>query len=339
MQAAGVQSLFPMEKLAVRGYVEVLAHLREILAIRRDLKKRWTNDRPDIFIGVDAPDFNLALETVLRRHRVTTVHVVSPSIWAWRPERARKIRDAVCHMFTLFPFEPEIYRQASVPVTFIGHPLADILPVKPDRQYAREQLRLASDATVIAMLPGSRESELANLADLYVRTARTIAERRPDVLFLAPFVSRTTRGQFEEALSRNHARDLNIQLLFGHAHEALMAANVGLIASGTATLEAALLGCPMVITYRVPRLTFRIMWPKRLMPYVGLPNVLAGEFIVPEFLQDEATADNLSQALLNLLADSEVQRRLQTRFDTIRKSLRQGAAEVAARAIVPLLAR
>jgi lipid-A-disaccharide synthase len=339
MQAAGAQSLFPMETLAVRGYVEVLKHFREILAIRRSLRQRWTRQRPDIFIGVDAPDFNLSLEAALRRRHVPTVHLVSPSIWAWRPERMRKIRNAVTHMLALFPFETAIYQQAGVPVTFIGHPLADMLPAKPDRRRAREQLRLGRDATVVAMLPGSRESELASLADLFVRTAQTIAARRPDVQFLVPFVNRTTRAQFEDALSRNIAQDLNMQLLFGHAHEAMMAANAALIASGTATLEAALLGCPMVITYRVPPLTFRIMWPKRRLPYVGLPNVLAGEFIVPEFLQGDATADNLSQALLNLLGDIEIQRRLQARFDTIRTSLRQGAADTAARAIVPILAR
>lgn len=338
MQAAGVECLFPMEKLAVRGYVEVLRHFVEILGIRRALRKRWIADPPDVFVGVDAPDFNLALEAALKRHSIPTVHFVSPSIWAWRPERMRKIRTAVSHMLALFPFEAPLYEQEGVPVTYVGHPLADMLPACPDRARAREQLRLAPDAAAIALLPGSRDSELDQMADLFVETAFKISEQEPRIVFLVPLVNRTTRERFEAALGRHDVRGLNIQLLFGHAHEALMAANVGLIASGTATLEAALLGCPMVITYRMPHLSWRIMWPKRRMPYVGLPNVLAGEFIVPEFLQDDATPENLAQALLNLLADTEVQQRLQSRFADMRTSLRRGAAEMAARAILPMLA-
>jgi lipid-A-disaccharide synthase len=337
MQAAGVECLFPVEKLAVRGYVEVLRHYLEILGIRRKLRVRWLKERPDLFIGVDAPDFNLGLEADLRRHGIATVHFVSPSIWAWRPKRMRKIRAAVSHMLALFPFEAPLYEQAGVPVTFVGHPLADMLPEHPDRLAAREQLRLPRDATVLALLPGSRESELAQMAELFVKTARIIGERRPEVIFLVPLVNRTTRLLFEAALAREAADPLNLQLLFGHSHEALTAANAGLVASGTATLEAALLGCPMVITYRVPALSWRLMWPQRRMPFVGLPNILAGEFIVPELLQDDATPENIAQALLNLLGDSIVQQRLQRRFASIRASLRRDAASTAAQVLVPML--
>jgi lipid-A-disaccharide synthase len=339
MQAAGVECLYPVEKLAVRGYVEVLRHLREIIGIRRALRARWLRERPDLFIGVDAPDFNFSLEAHLRRSGIPTVHYVSPSIWAWRPRRMKKIREAVTHMLALFPFEAPLYQQAGVPVTYVGHPLADLLPAEPNRLAAREQLRLPRDGTIVTLLPGSRESELQQHASLFVRTARLIAARRPDVVFLVPLVNRTTRALFEAALAADGAPGLEVQLLFGHSHEALTAASVGLVASGTATLEAALLGCPMVITYRVPALTYRIMWPQRRLPYIGLPNVLAGEFVVPELLQDDATPENLAQALLNLIADPLVQRRVEARFSTLRASLRRGAADAAARAIMSLLAR
>lgn len=339
MQAAGVETLFPMEKLAVRGYVEVLRHYFEIVGIRKVLRSRWLEARPNLFVGVDAPDFNLGLEAVLRKNGVPTVHFISPSIWAWRPKRMRKIKAAVSHMLALFPFEAPIYQQAGVPVTFVGHPLADFLPEAPDRSSAREQLRLPEQAAVIALLPGSRVSELEQMADLYVRTAALVAERRPDAIFLVPLVNRATRLLFEEALAKHASAPKNVQLLFGHAHDALTAANVGMVASGTATLEAALLGCPMVITYRMARLSWRLMWPQRRLPYVGLPNILAGEFIVPELLQDDATAENLSQALVNLLQDNVVRSRLERRFADIRKILRRDAAATAAQSLMRMLGR
>lgn len=339
MEVAGVESLYSTDRLAVRGYVEVMRHYFDIVGIRRELRSRWLAHPPDMFIGVDAPDFNFDLERDLRRAGVTTVHFVSPSIWAWRPERMAKIREAVSHMISLFPFEAPLYEEAGVPVTYVGHPLADMLPQHPDRMLAREQLRLPADRTIIALLPGSRESELKQLADLYVATARAIAERRPDVLFLVPLVNRATRSLFEEAMSRVQMAVPNVHLLFGHSHEAMMAANAALVASGTATLEAALLGCPMVITYRMPALSWRIMWPKRRLPYVGLPNILAGEFVVPELLQAHATPENISQALLNLVADSQVQRRMELRFAKMRADLRRNAADGAAQVVLRLLSR
>jgi lipid-A-disaccharide synthase len=249
----------------------------------------------------------------------------------------RRIREAVTHMLVMFPFEAPLYRKAGIPVTYVGHPLADMLPQQPDRQAAREQLRLPRAGIVVTLLPGSRVSELEQHARLFIRTAQSIAARRPETIFLVPLVNRDTRALFEAALAAEEGPQPQFQLLFGHAHEALAAATAALVASGTATLEAALLGCPMVIAYRVPRLTYRLMWPRRLLPYIGLPNILAGEFVVPELLQDDATPENLAQALLNLIADPLVQQRLEVRFAALRASLRQDAAATAARAILPLL--
>jgi lipid-A-disaccharide synthase len=337
MQALGVASLFPMQTLAVRGYVEVLRHFREIVGIRSKLRRQLLADPPDLFIGVDAPDFNLSLETALRRAGVPTAHFVSPSIWAWRPERMQKIRAAVSHMLALFPFEAPLYERAGVPVTFVGHPLADLLADAPGRTQARDQLRLPADAVIVALLPGSRVSELEQLADTYVQTARIVADRRGPVIFLVPLVNRETRLIFEAALDRAGARDLPMHLLFGHAHEAMSAADVVLVASGTATLEAALLARPMVICYRMPALSWRIMRRKKLLPYVGLPNILAGQFVVPELIQDDATPENLAQVLCNLLADPVLRQRMSARLGRIRQDLQRDSAATAARALLPYL--
>lgn len=338
MQAAGVHSLFPMEKLAVRGYVEVLRHYREIVGIRRQLLNHFITNPPDMFIGVDAPDFNLDLEAGLKKHRIPTIHYVSPSIWAWRGERIRKIARAVSHVLTLFPFEKKIYDAAGIPSTYVGHPSADVLPEQPDRKAAREQLKLPQDATVIAMLPGSRQSELHYMAKLFVQTARLIAAASPDVQFLVPLVSRETRNMFEEEMYRANCGDLPLTVLFGHAHVAMIAADAALVASGTATLEAALLKCPMVITYKMSPLTWRMMQRKAYLPYVGLPNILEGRFVVPELLQDDATPENLSQAMLNLVNDGPVKEKLTRTFSRLHLQLKQNTAERAVDAVLPLLA-
>lgn len=338
MEATGaMQVLFPMGKLAVRGYVEVLRHYTEIIGIRRSLTAHFRRQPPALFIGIDAPDFNLDLELKLKSSGVPTVHYVSPSIWAWRSRRIHKIKRAVTRMLTLFPFEAKIYQQAQIPVTYVGHPLADLLGDFPDIAATREQLRLPANAKVIALLPGSRVSELQNMADLFIVTAAEIAKSLPDVRFLVPVVSRETKEIFETALYRLEAGELNISILFGHAHDAMAAADVVLAASGTVTLEAALLKRPMVITYRMPRASWWLMNNMRNLPYVGLPNILAGEFVVPEFLQDEATPENLSQAVLNLLLDSTVRHRLEARFGDMLQQLRQNTAQKATQAILPLL--
>lgn len=337
MQAAGMQVLFPMEKLAVRGYVEVLRHYLEIVGIRRQITKHFLREPPACFIGVDAPDFNLDLELRLKSSGIPTVHYVSPSIWAWRGRRIHKIKRAVTKMLTLFPFEARLYEEARIPVAYVGHPLADMLGDFPGMQAARRQLHLPAAARVVALLPGSRVSELEQMAELFVATAAKIAAAVPNVLFLAPLVSRETRELFEAALHRREAALSNVTILFGHAHEAMAAADVVLVASGTATLEAALLKRPMVITYKMPRISWWIMKHRRYQPYVGLPNILAGEFVVPEFLQDDATPDNLAQAVLNLLSDATVRSRLETRFSGMLGELRQNTAQKVAAALLPML--
>ncbi len=337
MQSAGMTVLYPMEKLAVRGYVEVLRHYAGIQGIRRRLAARFLAHPPALFVGVDAPDFNLDLELKLKSAGIPTAHLVGPSIWAWRGERIEKIRRAVGHMLVIFPFEQEIYETAGIPVTYVGHPLAEMLAPSPDRAAAREQLRLPVGAQVIVLLPGSRLSEVGQMADTFIETARQVAAAVPDAQILVPLVNRSTRDLFETALYRREAGDLNLTVMFGHAHEAMAAADVVLAASGTATLEAALIGRPVVIAYRMPRASWWIMRNRGYQPYVGLPNILAGEFIVPEFLQDEATPENLSQAVLNLLFDGVVRARLETRFAAIARELRQDSAGRMAAALVPMV--
>ncbi len=338
MQAAGMDVLFPMEKLAVRGYVEVLRHYREIVGIRSKLRERFLAQPPDLFIGVDAPDFNLDLELALKQRGIPTVHYVSPSIWAWRGERIHKIKQAVSHILALFPFEAPMYEKVGVPVTYVGHPLADFLPEQPKRTEMREQMRiLPKHAKVFALLPGSRQSEVRYLAKTYIETAKLILQKMPEAQFLVPLVSRETRNIFEEVLWKLEAQQLPITLLFGHAHDAMIAADGVLVASGTATLEAALLKRPMVITYKMPALSWWLTRRKQYQPYVGLPNILAGRFVVPEILQDDATPENLAQALLNLVNNKHAVAELEQTFGTMHQTLRQDTAQKAAAAILPYL--
>ena len=337
MQSAGLQSWYPMEWFAVRGYVEVIRSLPKLLRVRREIKRRLLADPPDLFIGIDAPDFNLDLEVALRAGGITTVQYVSPSIWGWRGERIHKIKRAASKVLALFPFEPAIYERAGVPVAYVGHPLADELPEYPDREAAREQMRISPKQAVIAVLPGSRQSEVREMGALFVATAKLIVEQIPNAHFLVPLVSRETRIIFEEAIYHQHAEALPMTILFGHAHMAMTAADAVLVASGTATLEAALLKRPMVISYKVPRISAWITRRKAHVPYLGLPNILSGEFVVPEFLQEEANAENLAQALCNQLQDKVVRERLEQRFLEIHRSLRQDTAARAMEAILPLL--
>lgn len=337
MQSAGMQVLFPMEKLAVFGYIEVLRHYREITGIRRKLRRYFLDNRPVLFIGVDAPDFNFDLELALKRHGIPAIHYVSPSIWAWRGERIRKIKRAVTRMLALFPHEPKIYRDAGVPVDYVGHPLADMLPQRPDRDRIRETMRIPQQVKVFAFLPGSRQSEVKQLAALYVETARLILQEVPDARFLVPLVSRETRTIFEQAIYDCKAEELPFFLLFGHAQDAMIAADMVLVASGTATLECALLKRPMVITYRLNALTWRMMKRKSYLPYFGLPNILCGRFVVPELMQKDATPENLAQALLNLLNDQDAVAELEATFGELHKTLRQNTAQKAAAAILPYL--
>ena len=337
MQAAGMDIMFPMDKLAVFGVIDALIHYRELLGIRNKLKASLIATPPDLFIGIDAPDFNLDLEIVLKQRGIPTVHYVSPSIWAWRGERIHKIKNAVSHILTLFPFEAAIYEKAGIPVTYVGHPLADMLPEIPKRDLMREQMRIQKQTKVFALLPGSRRSEVRYLAATYIETARQILKKLPDAQFLVPLASRETRTIFEDTLWKLEAQELPITMLFGHAHDAMIAADGVLVASGTATLEAALLKRPMVITYKMLPLTYWLSKRKAYLPYVGLPNVLAGKFVVTEILQDDATPENLAQALLNLVGDKNAVAELEILFGHMHTQLKQDTAHKAAQAILPYL--
>jgi lipid-A-disaccharide synthase len=337
MQAEGAVSLFPMERLAVRGYFEVLKHLFGILRIRRELLAHFKRNPPDLFIGIDAPDFNLGLERDLKAFGTKTVHYVSPSIWAWRKGRMEKIRSAASHILALFPFEVPLYEQAGVPATYVGHPLADVLPMEPDRLRAQDDLKLPADRLVFALLPGSRQSELDYMADLFVRSAMLIHRQVPNAHFLVPVVSKETRWKFQAAIAKHHAEELPINILFGHSHLAMEAADAVIVASGTATLEAALLKKPMVITYRMSPLSWQILRHMNYLPYVGLPNILAGKFVVPELLQNEANAEKVAETVLKLVADKEAVAGIRREFENIHAMLRQNTEEKAAQAILGML--
>ncbi|KJK02098.1 lipid-A-disaccharide synthase [Pseudomonas sp. 21] len=331
MQAEGLQSHFPMERLAVMGLVEVLGRLRELLRRRKDLVKMLIAAKPDVFIGIDAPDFNLNIELKLRRAGIRTVHYVSPSVWAWRQKRVLKIKEACDLMLALFPFEARFYEEHAVPVRFVGHPLANTIPLEADRAGARERLGLPQDAAVVALLPGSRGGEVGKLGALFLDTAQRLLQGRPGLRFVLPCASPERRVQIEEMLA---GRDLPVQLLDGASHEALAACDAVLIASGTATLEALLYKRPMVVAYKVAPMTYRIL--KRLVksPYISLPNLLAGRLLVPELIQDAATPEALATTLLPLLADGSVQTES---FDAIHRALRQDASAQAAEAVLTLV--
>ncbi|SDP92164.1 lipid-A-disaccharide synthase [Ectopseudomonas guguanensis] len=333
MEAEGLKSYFPMERLAVMGLVEVLGRLFELLGRRRQLARDLIAAQPDVFIGIDAPDFNLGLELKLRRAGIKTVHYVSPSVWAWRQKRVLKIREACDLMLTLFPFEAQFYDAHQVPVRFVGHPLADAIPQQADRAAAREALDLPQDEPVVALMPGSRGGEVARLGELFLDAAIRLRSLRPGVRFLLPCATPERREQLEQMLA---GRDLPLTLLNGRSHEALAACDAVLIASGTATLEALLYKRPMVVAYRVAPLTYRIL--KRLVksPYISLPNLLAERLLVPELIQEAATAEALAQAVAPLIDGGQVQTE---GFDVIHRALRRDASVSAADAVLKLAGR
>ena len=338
MQAQGFDAWWPIDKLSVMGYIDALKNYREIAGIRRQLKKRLLELRPDIFIGVDAPDFNLGLEIELKAAGIKTIHYVSPSIWAWRAGRIKKIGRAVNRVLALFPMEPPLYEKENIPVTFVGHPLADIIPLETSKEAVREKLSISRKLPVFALLPGSRRGELEKMADTFVLTAKLIRERfLHDAQFVVPLTTRETRLQFESAIYRQQAGEVPFRLLFGHAQDALGAADVSLVASGTATLEAALIKRPMVITYKAARSSYWIARRLVRLPYVGLPNILSGRFVVPEILQDEATPEKLAEALVKLYEDKDNAEAVAETFTDLHLQLRQNNAEKAAAAVVECL--
>jgi len=339
MAAQGFEAQVPMDRLAVRGYAEALRHYPEIMGIRRRFAERLLADPPALFIGVDASDFNLDLERRLKDAGIPSVHYVSPSVWFWRGWRMRRIARSVTHLLVMFPFEAPLYEKAGMPVTYVGHPLADLIPLEPDKAAARAQLRLPSGKLIVALLPGSRRSELHYMAEAFVLAAHRFRQEVPEVHFVCPTATRETRDQFERIIHAHERSDLPLTLLFGHSHEALAAADLALVASGTATLEAALFKTPMVIVYRQSPITWALMRMMMYLPYVGMPNILAGERLVPELLQGRASPAALSAALLDLLNDAGAQQRQVEKFREFHVLLRQNTAEKAAAAVLAVLDR
>jgi len=333
MVKAGVDAIYPSDKLAVNGYVEVLRHLPELLWIRSRITRYFLRERPRVFVGIDAPDFNFALEAKLKQAGIPTVHFVSPSIWAWRPERIHRIKQAVSHMLVVFPFEEQIYRDAGIPVSYVGHPLADVIPLEPDTAAARIELGLGS-GPVIALLPGSRLSEVARHARLMLDAAVRIRLQHADAQFVLPAANAAAARLIRQAAQ---GLDLPLHILAGKSHTALAACDVALVASGTATLEAALFKKPMVITYRVPALTAYLMRKKALQPWIGLPNILARDFVVPERVQEAATPENLANDALAWLADAPRREAAVETFRAMHLSLRQNASARIAEALEPYL--
>jgi len=335
MTRRGFQAWWPSDKLAVSGYVEVLRHYRELVGIRNQLRERLLAEPPQAFIGVDAPDFNLDLEAALKARGVRTVHFVCPSIWAWRPERVEKIRRSADHVLCIFPFEPALLAQHGIAATYVGHPLAEVIPIQPDQAAARRQLGLPDDAQVIALLPGSRRSEVKNLAEAFFRAAVQVRRAHPAIKFIVP-AAPGLKAAIQHAAAAA-GLDAGLDILEGQSHTALAACDLVLVASGTAALEAALFKRPMVIAYRVNWLTYRIMWPKRLQPWVGLPNILCGEFVVPELLQRDATPEKMAAALLEWLAAPAKIAAVQNRFTALHHELRRDTQALATHAIEKVL--
>jgi lipid-A-disaccharide synthase len=340
MLAAGVTGWLPMERLSVMGLAEVVRHLPELLRIRRGVLNRFLAVRPDVVIGIDSPDFNLAIETRLRAAGIRTVQYVSPTVWAWRPGRMKGIARAVDLVLCLYPFEADLYKRHAVPAVFVGHPLADAIPTETDGAAARAALGVEGDAELVALLPGSRAGEVQRLGSEFVAAAAALAARRPTIRFVAAMATPAVRRIFEAAL-RSHGGKLPVTLVDGRAREVMAAADVVLLASGTATLEAALLKRPMVVAYRVSETTRRIVRTFRLMKIrrFALPNLLAGEDVVPELLQEDATAERMVAELLPLLDDDGARRRQVEQFEAIHRQLRRGADRRAADAVLALCGR
>ena len=342
MARLGFVAWWPCDKLAVRGYVEVLRHYREIAGIREQLKQRLLTapgQRPDLFIGVDAPDFNLDLEAVLKAKGIKTIQFVCPSIWAWRADRVEKIKRSVDHVLCIFPFEPALLAAHGIAATYVGHPLAAVIPMQPDRQAARQMLGLRDEDTVVAILPGSRKSEIEYLALRFFQAAAIVKRAHPAIKFIVPAIP-ALKILIEQLADVGGVR-ADVQIVAGQSHAVLAACDVTLIASGTATLEAALFKRPMVIAYRMNWLSWQIMRGKQLQPWVGLPNILCCDFVVPELLQDAASPEALAHALMKWIdaktSAPEKITAVQQRFSQLHAELRQDTARLATASIEKIL--
>ena len=334
MLAAGINSLYDQEKLAVRGFVEVVRKLPEILSIRRGLIKALKRIRPQVFVGIDAPDFNLGVAMELKQAGIATVHYVSPSVWAWRRKRVKKIVKQVDEVLCLFPMEPELYQQAGGQARFIGHPLAQLLPLHIDKAARRIQLRLSAQDPVFVLMPGSRVSEIDFMAPLFLQAAEIILQYYPQAQFLLPLATVATRQRMLEILAQPVWQKLPVRIMNAHADMACQAADVALVTSGTATLEVALCQCPMVISYKISSLTYAYVKHKIKVPYVGLPNILLGKNVVPELLQHNATPQKLAQAVLHWYESPAEVRAVQNDFERLHQQLTMKTDELAAQAVL-----
>ncbi len=339
MAEYGFVSDYPMDKLAVRGLFEVLAHYRELKGIRDELCERLIAEKPGVFIGVDAPDFNLDLEVRLKQSGIPTLHFISPSIWAWRRGRIRKIARAVSHMLVIFPFEEEIYQKAGIPATYVGHPLAEVIPMDPDQDAARDALGLERNQRVLAILPGSRLSEIKYNARTFVEAARLLRTRDPKLQIVVPMAGPAQRALFEQLIDRPALKDLPLKIVDGRSHEVITSADAVLVASGTATLEVALFKKPMVISYKMNAASWQVLRLMAYQPWVGLPNIMAREFLVPELLQDRATPMSLASALWAQLSNEQNRQRLRRRFIDMHHDLMRNTASQSAHAVMELLSR
>ncbi|WP_036207031.1 lipid-A-disaccharide synthase [Massilia sp. LC238] len=335
----GMHSDVPIETLTVRGLFEIIPRYREIKGIQNTLRDRLLRERPAAFIGADYPGFNLGLEEQLRAEGIPTVHFVSPQIWAWRGGRIKKIKRAVSHMLVIFPFEEAIYRAAGVPVTYIGHPLAEMIPMKPDVAAAREALGIDKGARVVTIMPGSRMGELKYLAEPFVAAAKLLAQRDPGLVFIAPMAGERQRAYYTEILDKAGLNDVPVRLVDGQSHAAIAASDAVLVASGTATLEVALFKKPMVIAYKVMGASWQIMRHMGYQPWIGLPNILAREFVVPEYLQHAATPQALADAVWRQLDDPAGSEALARRFTDMHHSLLRNSAEASADAVLRVIGR
>ncbi|RJF95407.1 lipid-A-disaccharide synthase [Noviherbaspirillum saxi] len=337
MAEYGFRSDWPMEKLSVRGLFEVLAHYREIKGIQNALRDRLLEEKPAAFIGVDAPDFNFGLEAQLKQAGIPTMHFISPSIWAWRGGRIKKIARAVSHMLVVFPFEEEIYRRAGIPVSYVGYPLAEVIPMEPDVLAARAELQLPANARVVAILPGSRMSELKYNSVAFIEAARVLMQQDASIRFVVPMAGAKQQAYFSELLTNAGLGDVPLQVVSGKSHTVIAAADAVLVASGTATLEVALFKKPMVIGYKMMRASWEILRHMGYQPWVGLPNILAREFLVPELLQDAATPEALAKALSGQLNDEPHRERLHQRFTEMHHLLLRDTAKESADAVLRLI--
>ena len=326
MEKEGASSYFPIEELSVRGYFEVVRKLFHLLRLRKNLLNQILDAKPSLFIGIDAPDFNFWIERQLKKKGIPVIHYVSPSIWAWRRNRLKTIKKSIDHMLTIFPFEKNIYSQANVEATYVGHPLAEMIPLRPNKKKAQDKLKIIHATKVIALLPGSRQGEVKWHAQLLIDVAIELSKKISDVKFLVPLPTRETYMIFSKVLFKNTHAELDIQLLIGHASDAINASDLVIVASGTATLETALYKKPMIVIYKMSSMSWKILKRMQYLPYVSLPNILLKKSFVPELLQKDATPEKITQKALEILKDAPYRKNLLVQFTKLHHQLKQNTS-------------